>query len=183
MTATHDPIVAARRVRLRRFSRAGSLAARAMALGIPATIFGLWLAAPEVFDGGHRTVGAAPLPFGIRTLEALLICAPALLAAWGLRQLDCLFALFADGAAFSLAAQRRLSRFAGACLALAIFSPAVGAGLSVVQSWANPPGERVLAIAIGTDTVSLVLLSALLYAVASVLAEAAALEEESRLTI
>lgn len=108
---------------------------------------------------------------------------PSLVLIWGLFRLASLFRHVSDGQVFSEAGARALRDFAVAVLAHAALVP-VGYSLTiVVLTAANPPGERHLAIALGSDDAARVLIGLVFLAVAWILWEGRRIADENELMI
>ncbi len=114
-------------------------------------------------------------------LAALVL--PVAVGLWGLAALARFFETARRGRVLTATATRNLRRFALSLLIQAALTPVVGAAFSVLDSWANGPGQRTLAVAISSDVIGFAVLAALLLVVASALAEAAAQAEERKLII
>ena len=94
-------------------------------------------------------------------------------------QLWSLFGEYLRGAVFSAHALACLRRFGALLVALAIVQPLSQALMSVAISWDNPPGERMLLVAISSSDYALVIGALVFLAIARVMTEAARVAEEN----
>lgn len=94
-----------------------------------------------------------------------------------------LFDAFARGEVFTAYAARAIRRI-GLMLGLgAILTIVAGAVRSVVVTVTNPPGERMLAISLGSQEMLLILLGGLLVVIGQAMAEAARMDAEMKAII
>jgi hypothetical protein len=91
-----------------------------------------------------------------------------------------LFGEYGAGRALTQAAQRHLQRLAVVLLAMALLQPVLRAAYSVVLTLGNPPGERRLVIAVGSDDYVALIIGLALLAIATVMRQAVAAAEENR---
>jgi hypothetical protein len=94
-----------------------------------------------------------------------------------------LFSLYMSGSLFSfehVTTFRKLSKF---LIAWVLFSIIYESIKSVIFSFANPPGERVLGISFGSEELTLVVVALFVYIIAWVMDEGRVLVEESEMTI
>jgi len=172
-----------RRTRLRTVSRWGSRLCIAFMVALPVGLVAIWAVEPDVLARGYAADGAPPMPAGIRILQLGVLMLPVALAIAGLRHLAAAFRIFASDTPLSGQSSQSLRRFAGYLVAQAAAAPVTGAALSVLESWMNPPGQRVLALTISSHSAGLALLALLLFAIAWVMAEAAEIAEDHRLIL
>lgn len=126
---------------------------------------------------GIVLIGNIPL---VSQLLALAVAAlPVGLGIYGLYWLRRLFGLYRQGRIFSVDNSRCLKAFAWTQIASGLLQPFVGAALSVIVSWHNPPGERVLAIEVGSNTVGTILFGLLILVIAWVMGEASRVADEN----
>lgn len=98
---------------------------------------------------------------------------------FGLWRLRRLFELYSVGQIFTVENARCLSSFAWALVVFAATRPLFGAVLSVVLTWRNAPGQRELAISLGSNEVGVAFVGALLLIIAWVMREGCRLAEEN----
>ena len=115
-----------------------------------------------------------------RTLGFLVSMVPAGLLIYGLSRLRAMFGLYQGGEIFSARAARCLQHFAVAVLLQAILNPIAGAAHSVIVTFHNPPGERMLTLSLGNAEYSAVLLGGLLLVIAWIMGEGAKMADENR---
>jgi hypothetical protein len=109
-------------------------------------------------------------------LGSLPVIGLGLFVLWRLWQL---FAEYARGRALGRPALARLRSFARALLAWVIAKPLVGAAMSVLMTWDNPPGQRQLVLSFSSDDYLMVLLAAVLLCIAHVMHTAVQAAEEN----
>jgi hypothetical protein len=171
------------RSRLRTLSGAMAIACLLLVLLLPLAVAVFW----AVGDVGalaarvHLVPGAVAAPGQPwqRLAGALLTgaaLAPLLVGLWHARRC---FGLFARGDVFTHRAVRYLQGFAGWSLVSVVAGIAAGAAVSVVLTWHNPPGTRHLAIGLGTDQVFMVFFAGVVWLMAAVIGQGAALAEEN----
>jgi hypothetical protein len=98
---------------------------------------------------------------------------------YGLWQVRALFLDFAVGRVFTVAAARRLQSFAGAVLAQALLGPLSSTGLIVAFTLSNPPGHRLLGIALSINDYIALVVGGVLLAIAWAMHEAARIADEN----
>jgi hypothetical protein len=109
-----------------------------------------------------------------------IMLVPAGVLVFGMNELRRLFRLYAAGHIFSPLATRRLKRFAATVLAQVILHPLAGAGLSVLLTAHNPPGQRHLAIGVGSPEFGALLLGGLILVIAWIMGESARIADENK---
>lgn len=97
-----------------------------------------------------------------------------------LHQVYGLFDSFRVGDLFTAAAPVRLRRIGCSVVALAVLSPLTSTLLGLILTWANPSGERILAISLGIDDYMIAALGGLVIAIGHVMAEAARIADDNR---
>jgi len=137
-----------------------------------------WLlhVARHQWEAGQQPLNLSPLTRGLGLAIAALPGSAALLALW---QLWSLFGCYARGQIFSAEPVQRLRRMGLALVALAPALP-LSHTLSVLAlTWQNPPGQRVLVLALAFQHYLALLFGLVLLAMATVMAEAARVAEEN----
>ena len=167
---------------------------RALFLGLavlqPVALIAYWLfynaLPPAAMAHLHTSYASqAPLPFPLETrLLALFATAPAIGGgAWIALILARLFGHYSAGRIFEAENVRCFRRLGYALLALAglrTLSTALG---SLALTWANPPGQKALALTIQSQDLVLAIAAVVTLLIARVMEEGRRLEDERRLTI
>ena len=104
---------------------------------------------------------------------SLAVILAALLHLWHL------FGEYLQSRIFSVRALSSLRGFARWVLAAAVLSPIYRAGLSVIVTWQNGPGKRELMLSLASNDYLVLLLGVAIFAISSVMAEAARIAEEN----
>ncbi|MCX2861059.1 DUF2975 domain-containing protein [Paucibacter sp. PLA-PC-4] len=118
-------------------------------------------------DGGSRLAGLAA--------SAL----PALVGAWAMWQVWCLFGCYARSELLALAPVRHLHRLGLALVGLALAMP-LGQTLALLAlTLGNPPGERQLALTLSSEHYLCLLFGLMLLAIAAVMREAVRVADEN----
>ena len=170
--------------RIRRVSRVMSALCLIGMIGLPISLaLGWWY--PQVLGGPYpATEGlwGAPsdLPALNRLLGFLVSMIPAGILMFGLARLRAMFGLYQAGEIFSIRSARCLKQFAATVLLQVLLAPLAGAAHSVIVTFGNPPGERMLTLSFGSAEYSAILLGGLLLVIAWTMGEAATLAEENR---
>jgi hypothetical protein len=120
-----------------------------------------------------------PLSPSARLAAALVVAVPVGVMLYGLFAVRALFREFTRGHVFTERAARQLQTFAVTVLAQAPLGPLTAAGLSVALTLANPPGHRAVHIALSTNDYFALIVGGVLFAVATVMREAARLADEN----
>ena len=94
-------------------------------------------------------------------------------------QLWHLFGEYLQSRIFSARALSSLRGFARWVLAAAVLSPIYRAGLSVIVTWQNGPGMRQFSLDFSSNDYLVLLLSVVIFAISSVMAEAARIAEDN----
>jgi hypothetical protein len=126
-----------------------------------------------------QTGQSLPLTTGGVLGAAAVTAVPVGVMMYGLWQVRALFHEFAAGRVFTMAAARRLQVFAAAVLAQAVLGPLSSTGLIVALSMSNPPGSRMLGIALSINDYIALIVGGVLLAIAWVMREAARIADEN----
>ena len=126
-----------------------------------------------------QTGAALPLNPATQAIAGAIAAIPIAVMLWGLWHVRRLFAEFAAGRVFTAAAARHLQIFGATVLAQAPLGPLTALALTVGMTLANPPGERMLAIAFSINDYFALIVGGVLFAAASVMREAARIAEEN----
>lgn len=152
-------------------------------VGLPLLVASYW----AVADTGLLAVRANMLPLSIqapvqdwqRVVGALLTGIPVALMLRGVWEARLCFKQFAVGKVFTAEAVQQLRKFAAWIMGSSLASILIGPALSVVLTINNAPGTQQVAIGIGTDHVLTLLFAAVVWVMASVIAQGQALAEEN----
>ena len=115
-----------------------------------------------------------------RAVAAVVIAVPVGVMLYGLFAVRSLFREFAQGRVFTTDAARHLQTFGATVLAQAPLGPLTSAALSAALSLGNPPGERAIMIAFSSNDYFALIIGGALFAVATVMREAARLADENK---
>lgn len=169
--------------RIRRVSRAMAWVTLAGALLVPVALVAIAAFEPTGLDDWLRSAvdasNSTVLTPATRIATLAIACIPVLLAVAVLLLLHKLFLGFSRGAVLVPASGRILRQIG---LIIAILAPlqiVLCAVASVVLSLPNPPGERELAIGIGSDDISTLIAGMLLIVLGWTLEEAASVADEN----
>jgi hypothetical protein len=125
-------------------------------------------------------VGAAlPVTPPARLAAAAVVVAPVAVMLYGLWNVRALFREFGQGRVFTAGAARHLQVFAVTVLAQAPLNPLISAGLSFAISMVQETGPRMLAITFSLHDYYALIVGGALFAIASVMREAARLADEN----
>jgi hypothetical protein len=128
-------------------------------------------------------IGQTHMPLVIdattRTLGALVVAIPAGVLIFGLWQARGLFDGFARGEVFNRSSAQRLQLFAFSVFAQALLGPLTVVGLSLAFSFANPPGQRFVAVTLSMQDYLAVIVGGILWAVTHAMREATRLADEN----
>lgn len=105
---------------------------------------------------------------------------PVACLSFALWQAGLCFARFARAEYLSTQVVVHLRRFTAGLLAAGLLGLTLPTALSLLLSTAAPPGQRSLVVSVGSQEVLFLLLAALLWQMASVIARAVAIDEENR---
>lgn len=126
---------------------------------------------------GVAAIGS--IPQSAKILALIVGTIPVGLGVYGLYWLRRLFGLYRAGQVFTIANSRCLKAFAWTQIASGLLQPFVGAALSVIVSWHNPPSQRMLAVEVSSHTVGTVLFGLLILIIAWVMGEASRVADEN----
>lgn len=141
-----------------------------------------WLVTPQ-----HDLLTAAQISFpslrevtfGTRIAAFAISMVPLAVLIWGLLNARRCFVLFSRGCIFTAEAVDGFRRFSLALLISALFKPFAGAALTALLSWGGPPGTRMVAIHLGSDTLFSLLFAGAMMVVVWVMSEAIAIADEN----
>jgi hypothetical protein len=120
-----------------------------------------------------------PVTAPARLAAAVIVAVPVAVMLYGLFAVRALFREFRQGHVFTARAARHLQEFAATVLAQAPLGPLTSAGLSVAVSMVNEAGPRMLAITFSLHDYYALIVGGALFAIASVMREAARLADEN----
>jgi hypothetical protein len=163
-----------------------ALACLAMVMAIPAlTLYGLCTTPPEIwlarlggtsaFPAGQPGLQIAGWQSGLAVLAGML---PACAMAYGLFRARLCFLGFARGETFSLGTVRHLRGFAVGMFAAALGGLVSSPLVSMLLTLGAPPGKRSLGLTIGSSELLMLLFAGLVWQIAHVMTQAAALADE-----
>ncbi|MFP8779010.1 DUF2975 domain-containing protein [Hydrogenophaga sp. RWCD_12] len=168
---------------VRRISRWMVAACRVLLVGLPLALVFYWATASEVMLAGHANLPPqaiqGPLALWQRVAAGAVTGVPLVLLLMGVWQARRCFAMFAQGKVFTLQATSLLRRFAGWVAWAALAALLAGVATSVLLTLHNPPGQRHLAIGIGSDHVFTLFFAGLVWLMAAVIGEGQTLAEEN----
>lgn len=122
---------------------------------------------------------AMPITPLARWMAGAIIAVPVGIMLYGLFAVRSLFREFALGRIFTMNAARYLQTFGATILAQAPLSPLTSAALSAVLTFGNPPGQRSIVIAFSSHDYFALIVGGALFAIATVMREAARLADEN----
>ena len=99
---------------------------------------------------------------------------------YGMARLRRLFHLYQTGDIFSADAARCLKQFAITVMLQAVLGPIASAAHSVIVTFHNPPGERMLSLSLGSGEFAALLLGGLLLVIAWIMGESSRVADENR---
>jgi hypothetical protein len=135
-----------------------------------------WMAR-EQWAGGRSGLTLTPLA---QISAGALSCAHLGLLCWALWTARGLFARFAQGEMLEAQTGRDLRSIGGLVAAYAVLTPVAKSLITVALTLGNPPGQRMLAVALGTNEVILAVLGALIFVLGHAMAEAARIADDNR---
>lgn len=174
--------------KIRALSRRLKLLIQAIGLAaIVATIYGAWRLSFD-FDAFTRDIGRylsnAPVPMTFTPLAVaclvLIVCCNGALVLGGLRAVWSLFDRYEEGELFSGRCGLLLRRAGLFALAGAISTIVSRTATMLAVTYANPPGQKMLVLALGTSELFLVLLAGLLFLLGHIMTVASAIEADYR---
>lgn len=119
------------------------------------------------------------LSWQVQALGFAVSMIPLSVLLYALHQAYGLFDAYRQGELFPQSAPLRLRRIGQSMLALAVLRPVTAAMLSVVLTYANPPGAKMLVIGLSLDDYMIAALGGLLLAIGHVMVEARKLADEN----
>jgi len=120
-----------------------------------------------------------PVSPSARLTVAIIIAIPVGVMLYGLFAVRALFNEFAAGHLFTARGAHYLQIFAATVLAQAPLGPLTTLALTAALTFANPPGQRMVAVAFSLNDLFALIIGGALLAAASVMREAARLAEEN----
>lgn len=135
-----------------------------------------WIAR-EQWAGGRAGLTLTPLA---QVSAGALSCAHLGLLCWALWTARGLFIRFARGEVLEAQTGRDLRMIGGLVAAYAVLTPLVKSLMTVALTLGNPPGERLLAVALGTNEAILGVLGGLILVLGHAMAEAARIADDNR---
>jgi hypothetical protein len=160
-------------------------AVRGLCLLGAASLLGLsvwfWLGPDWAARAAAQLAPGAQVPTteAVRWRGMLGFALPVALALYAMRQLWCLFGEYAQGRVFRRTALARLRRLALAGLVLAVALPLTRALLSLLLTFDNPVGQRMLVVSLHWNDYTQLLGALVLLAIAAVMAEAVRVAEDN----
>ncbi len=169
--------------RIRRVSRAMMHLCSASFVLIPAVLALAWANFDLILRNAPGVAGLPVRNGGPGGLSLVLGFAISLAASgiilFGLWRLRRLFELYSHGRIFTAENAYCLRSFAWALVIFAVTKPLFGAALSVALTFRNPPGERALAISLGSNEFGVAFVGVLLLVIAWIMREGCRLAEEN----
>ena len=148
---------------------------------MPAFLIWVWFCADLIAkQNGRIPVQAIPFPLPVSTKVGMVLLSALLIAPtyWGLISLRRFLKACCAEDYLGTQNSRLLKRFALGLMGSALLSPICGAALSVVLTMHNPPGQKMLAISIGSNQFILAGVGALIFLLANLLKRASLIAEE-----
>lgn len=187
-SSSRTPVATAFRpaLRVRRISLGMVWACRALLVLLPLAFAAYWVVASDAQLLALSQLPAQVIPSVAslapwqRLVGGVVMAVPLGLLLVGVWHAQRCFVRFAQGQVFTAEATARLRRFAGWVAAAALGALLAGVVASVVLTWNNPPGQRHLAIGIGSDHVFTLFFAGLVWLMAAVIGEGQALAEENQ---
>lgn len=170
--------------RIQAIGRIGrALAFGAIAVALAGTVW-VW-SDPVLIEGlARRELGLGAYPIALtlrgRMLALAVSLVPLGLFVFGMANVAGLFGRFARGRVFDLANTAALTRIGWTMVLAALAGPVVRALAMAALTLDNPPGQRVVAIGLGTDQITALVTGIGVLALAAVLREAIRLADENR---
>lgn len=170
-------------LRIRSISRKMEFFTTALLLLIPSALALLWVYADvsilKIAILLPDDISIAALTPLTRVLGFLVSMIAASVVLYGLAQLRHLFRHYQRGHIFTEYALIRLRKFAWSLLLVGLLRPLTGAALSVLLSINNPPGQRTLALTVGSNDIALLFISGVFIVIAWIMAEGVRLADEN----
>ena len=123
------------------------------------------------------------LPLKLQILGLVASLFPLAPLMYGISNLKRLFAFYREGVVFSFEHVKLFKNTAKGLLFWVALSIIYESAKSVLFTWTNPPGSRVLNVGIGSWEITTLLASGIIYVIAWVMDEGRILSEENKLTI
>jgi hypothetical protein len=169
--------------KIRRVSIALRFACLIYLICSPLLTLGIWLNFEQL---GANTEPFSNLPLQMEyigpvnlILGFLVSCLPMGIMMYGVWRLRLLFGLYRTGALFTPAIACHIQVFAAMLMLKVVTSPIVDIFLSLFLTMNNPAGERSISISLGSDDLSVLFLSGVMFAVAWIMREGQRLAEEN----
>jgi Protein of unknown function (DUF2975) len=144
----------------------------------------VWLSptAVEMLVVPRLGIGAVPVLLGgwTRAVGFAVSMVPMMVLGWMLYQAFGLFDGYRRGEVFTNAAPVRLRRIGFSMLALALLRPVTVTALGLVLTMMNPPGQRIVSIAVSLDDYMIAAFGGLILAIGHVMVEAKRLADDNR---
>ena len=183
MSTSEFPRTPMSMLRVRRISRWMVAACWVLLVVLPVALVGYWATASEAMLAGHANLPPqallGPITAWQRVAAGAVMGLPLALLLAGVWQARRCFEMFAQGQVFTLQATTLLGRFAGWVAWAALAALLASSATSVLLTLNNPPGQRHLAIGIGSDHVFTLFFAGLVWLMAAVIAQGQALAEEN----
>ncbi len=183
MIDTHKTLYSPLKTRLQLASCAMMWGCRLLLLALPVALATYWLSASDaaLVSGAHLPTHAVaqPLADWQRIVAALIAAVPLALLLVGLKQAGSCFQMFSRGQVFTLQAARLLGSFAAWVAWAALASLLADSAISSLLTLDNPPGQRHLSVAIGSEQVLLLFFAGMVWLMASVITQGHSLAEEN----
>jgi signal transduction histidine kinase len=112
-------------------------------------------------------------------LAAAIMAVPVGVMVWGLWHVRALFRDFAQGRAFSSGASRHLQQFGVSVVIQGPLGPLTATALALALTLGNPPGQRLLVLALSVNDYFALIVGGVLVAVAVLMREATRLADEN----
>lgn len=168
---------------LRRISRWMVLACGLILWLLPLALVAYWATASDAVLAGHAHLPAkliqGPLLPWQRWAAGAVMAVPLALLLMGVWQARRCFKMFAQGQVFTAQAAQLLRRFAGWVAWAALAALLSGVATSVLLTLHNPPGQRHLAIGIGSDHVFTLFFAGLVWLMAAVIGQGQVVAEDN----
>lgn len=183
MNIAEAPSLSLSSQRVRRISRWMVAACWVLLITLPLALVVYWATASEALLATHAHLPvqavSTPLVGWQRLAGAAVTALPLGLLLAGVWQARRCFGMFAQGQVFTLQATALLGRFAGWVAWAALASMLASSATSVLLTLNNPPGQRHLAVGIGSDLVFTLFFAGLVWLMAAVIAQGQTLAEEN----
>lgn len=169
--------------RVRRLSRWMEWACWLLLVLLPLALVFYWATASDAVLAAHARLSPqaiqGPITGWQRAASGAVMAIPLGLLLAGVWQARRCFAMFARGQVFTRQATTLLGRFAGWVAWAALASMLAGGLGSVLLTLHNPPGQRQLALGIGSDQVFTLFFAGTVWLMAAVIAQGRSLAEEN----